>query len=84
MACDLANESARLVKVHPLEVRLIAREDLVGLRDHPDLTKETESVNRAIFQASQLLDSIPRSSHLQSRVAEGIGPVCVCKGPGRQ
>lgn len=42
MARDFTNKSARLVKVHPLKVRLIAREDLVGLRDHPDLTKETE------------------------------------------
>lgn len=37
MTRDLADESALLVKVHSLEVRVIAREDLAGLWDNPDL-----------------------------------------------
>ena len=37
MACDLADESALLVEVHSVKVRLVASEDLIGLWDDPDL-----------------------------------------------
>lgn len=45
MAGDLADESALFIEVHPLKVRLVAGEDLVGLRDNPDL-EERKSVSR--------------------------------------
>jgi hypothetical protein len=37
MTGDLANKSLLFVKIHPLKVRFIVREDLVGLWDNPDL-----------------------------------------------
>lgn len=39
MAGDLADESALFVEVHSLKVRLVAGEDLIGLRDNPDLER---------------------------------------------
>jgi len=39
MARDFADKAALLVEIHPLEIRLIAGEDLVGFGDHPDLQR---------------------------------------------
>jgi hypothetical protein len=61
MTRDLAYESALLVEVHSLEVRVIACKDLAGLWDNPDLEwaliEDSSSARVAI--------DIPRSYHLQ-------------------
>lgn len=61
MARDLTDESALLVKVHPVEVRVIAGEDLIGFWDDPDLNA---GVNLCSLSRVVLFD-VPRSFHLQ-------------------
>lgn len=39
MTRDLADETALLVEVHSLEIRVIAGEDLAGFWDNPDLER---------------------------------------------
>lgn len=46
MARNLTDKAALFVEIHPGEVRLIAREDLAGLWDDPDLGR---NVNRRIL-----------------------------------
>lgn len=46
MAGNFTNKPTLFVKVHPGEVRLIAREDLAGLWDNPDLHRH---VNRLVL-----------------------------------
>jgi len=62
MTRDFANESALLVKVHPLEVRVIACKDLVGLRDNPNLGWV---LTKDLYSARVVAINIPRSFHLQ-------------------
>lgn len=52
MAGNFTNKPTLFVKVHPGEVRLIAREDLAGLWDNPDLHRH---VNRLVL----LLQAFP-------------------------
>lgn len=48
MAGNLTDESALFVEVHSLKVRLVAGEDLIGLRDNPDL-KRGKRVSRKVY-----------------------------------
>lgn len=61
MTRDLTDETALLVKVHPLKVRVIAGEDLIGFGNNPDLNA---GVNHCSLSRVALFD-VPRSCHLQ-------------------
>jgi hypothetical protein len=63
MAGDLADESALFVEVHSLEVRFIAGEDLIGLRDDPDLERRKRVSGKVCSMGDKRY--IPRNYHLQ-------------------
>ena len=62
MTCDLADESALLVEVHSVKIRLVASEDLIGLWDDPDLEGRKMSAGSS---AVWTIEYTPQSYHLQ-------------------
>ena len=82
MTRDFAYESSLLVEVHPLQVRFIIREDLVGLRNDPDLydawsvgylcrhlRSNCTCLGAVIFDnwSRKVLDGFPLEQHLGQR-----------------